>query len=235
MKRFIELFKVFQHEDEYFDSLSNKNLAAKLLGRQILVIIVFMIFYGIIMGSYNGAIQSLSTSIKFPVLIFLSLLICFPAFYIIQFMLGSKMGLVQMLGIVLSGFVVFSTIAISFSPVVVFFMVTGDNYAFIKLLHVTILIFSGIFAMRTIVRGLRHSCEKKNIYPKLGLKVFRIWIIIFAFVGMQLGWNLRPFVGSRDMEFELFREKEGNFYLAVIDSIVDLVNGDEKYNGSSNK
>lgn len=106
-------------------------------------------------------------------------------------------------------------------------MITGDNYAFIKLLHVAILMFSGIFAMRTIIRGLRYSCEKQHVYPKLGLSIFKAWIIIFAFVGMQLGWNLRPFVGSREMKFELFREKEGNFYLAVITSMYDLIKGDK--------
>jgi len=44
-------------------------------------------------------------------------------------------------------------------------MVTSDNYAFLKLLHVVIFIFSGIFAVKTIVGGLSYSCEKKNIYP----------------------------------------------------------------------
>lgn len=233
MNKFLELFKVFQQEDDYFDSLANKDLAKTLIGKQILVIVLFMFFYGIVMGSYNSLLQSISTGTKFPILIFLTLLICFPAFYIIQFMLGSKMSLLQMLGIVLSGFIVFATIAISFSPIVVFFMITGDNYAFIKLLHVGILIFSGFFAMRTIIRGLRHSCEKMNIYPKLGLKVFRLWIVIFAFVGMQLSWNLRPFVGSREMAFELFREKEGNFYLAVLNSMADLFNGSGGHDGSS--
>ena len=82
---------------------------------------------------------------------------------------------------------------------------------FLKLLYVVIFIFSGVFAMKTIVSGMKYSCEKKNIYPKLGMKVFKAWILIFAFVSAQLTWNLRPFVGSRDLPFELFREKEDNF------------------------
>jgi hypothetical protein len=45
---------------------------------------------------------------------------------------------------------------------------------------------------------------------------------------MQLAWNLRPFVGSKDLPFELFREKEGNFYLAIIKSMSDLTKPDEK-------
>lgn len=180
------------------------------------------------MGSFNGFLQALVTGVKLPVLLLLSLFICFPAFYVIQFILGSKMSFYQMINIILSGFVVFTTIALSFAPIDIFFMITGNNYAFLKLLHVSIFVFSGIFSIRTILHGLKFSCEKKNIYPKLGLNIFKIWIIIFAFVSMQLAWNLRPFVGSKDLPFELFREKEGNFYLAIINSMSDLTKQDEK-------
>ena len=101
-------------------------------------------------------------------------------------------------------------------------MITSDNYAFLKLLHVAIFTFSGIFAVKTIISGLSFSCEKKNIYPKLGMRIFKIWIVIFAFVASQLAWNLRPFVGSRDLPFELFRERESNFYVAVMQSVAHL-------------
>jgi hypothetical protein len=69
---------------------------------------------------------------------------------------------------------------------------------------------------------LKFSCEKRNVYPKLGIQIFKLWIIIFSFVSIQLAWNLRPFVGSRDLPFQLFREKEGNFYLAVVQSIANM-------------
>jgi hypothetical protein len=105
---------------------------------------------------------------------------------------------------------------------VIFFMITSDSYAFLKLLHVAIFTFSGIFAVKTITNGLTFSCEKKNIYPKLGMKIFKIWVIILAFVSSQLAWNLRPFVGSRELSFELFRKRESNFYVAVIQSAAKL-------------
>lgn len=44
--------------------------------------------------------------------------------------------------------------------------------------------------------------------------VFRIWIVIYAAVGAQMGWILRPFIGSPDMPFSLFRERESNFFEA---------------------
>jgi hypothetical protein len=217
------IFKAFQRSDEYFEMLSDPDHARKYVFKQMMFILLFSFLYGIIMGSYNGVLQSLVTGIKVPCLILLSLLICFPALYVIQSVIGSTMTIFQMVNIIFSGFFVFSTIALSFAPIVIFFMITSDSYAFLKLLHVAIFTFSGIFAVKTITDGLTFSCEKKNIYPKLGMNIFKIWVVILAFVSSQLAWNLRPFVGSRDLQFELFRKHEGNFYVAVIQSAGNLL------------
>jgi hypothetical protein len=98
---------------------------------------------------------------------------------------------------------------------------------------VAIFTFSGIFAVKTIIDGLTFSCEKKNIYPKLGMKIFKIWVVILAFVSSQLAWNLRPFVGSRELKFELFRVKDSNFYVAVIQSAAYMF--DPTRNSEKNK
>jgi hypothetical protein len=128
-----------------------------------------------------------------------------------------------MVFIILSGFVLTSAIAISFAPIVILFQVTGGNYHFLQLLHVAIFIFSGIFGMRLMVEALKFACEKKDIYPHIGVNVFRIWMIILAFVGIQIAWNLRPFLCNKTEEFKLFRKYEGNFYTAIIYSVQQLV------------
>ncbi len=220
------VFKVFQERDVYFQKLSDKEEGSRYLLLQLGVILLFSFLYGAVMGSYNSILQAMVTGLKIPGLIFLSLLICFPVFYVIQYMMGSKMPLFQMVNMILSGFVVQATIMLSFAPIVVFFMITGNNYSFLKLLHVAIIGFSSIFGMKVILDALRYSCEKSNIYPKLGLRIFKFWVVIFAFVGVQLAWNLRPFVGAKELSFELFREKEGNFYLAVSQSVAGMFTQD---------
>ena len=69
------------------------------------------------------------------------------------------------------------------------------------------------------MEALKYSCEKKNIYPKTGVYVFRVWIFILAFVGAQLSWSLRPFIGSKDTKFEIVRAQYGNFYVDVLRSM----------------
>ena len=41
-----------------------------------------------------------------------------------------------------------------------------------------------------------------------------LWIVVYAFVGSQMAWTLRPFVGAPSMRFELFRQLGGNFYFS---------------------
>jgi len=224
----IGFFRDFQDKEKFFEKLTSNKDTLRQIVNQYLLLNVCSFLYGIVMGSYNGFRQAISSGIKVPLLFSLALLVCFPAFFIIQHVLGSKLGFWQVFKVILSGFVMVTGIMVSFAPIVLFFLITGDNYSFLKLLHVAIFGLSGFFGMKTILDALRFSCEKKQVYPKVGVVVFRFWILILAFVGMQLAWNLRPFIGSKGLPFELFRKREGNFYLAVIQSARDLVKSEGK-------
>jgi hypothetical protein len=230
----LEVFRVFQNAESYFDEKSNLP-SGELIRNQLIVICLFTFLYGCVMGSYHSFLQSLVAGVKVTFLFLCSIIICFPSFFVIQQVLGSKMSFRQMIFIVLSGFTLTSAIALSFSPIVILFQVTGGNYHFLQLLHVGIFVFSGIFGMKLMVDSLKYACEKKEIYPHIGVTVFRIWIIILAFVGIQISWNLRPFLCNKNEEFKLFRKYEGNFYTAVVYSVRQLVSKGEEENVQQGK
>ena len=231
-----DFFKDLHDKEHFFEKLtSEEDTFSKILNQFILMCVCSSI-YGIVMGSYNSIQQAISSGIKVPLLFSLAILVCFPAFYVIQHVLGSRLGFWQMLKIILAGFVMISMVMVSFSTIVIFFLITGNNYSFLKLLHVAIFALSGIFGMKTILDALQYSCDQKGVYPKIGVAVFKFWILILAFVGMQLSWNLRPFVASRELDFEIFRERQGNFYLAVLNSAVDLLDiPQDEPNGNNTK
>jgi hypothetical protein len=52
--------------------------------------------------------------------------------------------------------------------------------------------------------------------------VFRCWVVLFALVGAQMGWVLRPFIGSPNLPFSWFRERQSNFFEAVLRSLGEL-------------
>jgi hypothetical protein len=49
--------------------------------------------------------------------------------------------------------------------------------------------------------------------------VFRIWILVYALVGAQMSWVLRPFIGNPNIPFEWFRERQSNFFEAILRTI----------------
>jgi hypothetical protein len=55
--------------------------------------------------------------------------------------------------------------------------------------------------------------------------VFTCWVIVFALVGAQMGWVLRPFIGNPAQEFEWFRERKSNFFEAVLNALDTLLTG----------
>ena len=55
--------------------------------------------------------------------------------------------------------------------------------------------------------------------------VFRCWIVLFSLVGAQMGWVLRPFIGSPDLPFALFRARESNFFAEVLATLFKLLTG----------
>ena len=166
-----------------------------------------------------------TAGVKLPVLFFLSLLVCFPAFFIVQYVLEyTTMKIAQMAAIILSGFVLTAAICRPSRPSSSSSCSRATSLPlYIRLLHVAIFVIAGpLFGMKAVLNALRFSCEQKGIYPKTGVVVFRFWVVILAFVGIQLAWNLRPFLAHKDEPYALPRNYEGNFYTAVIYSISSL-------------
>ncbi|HNW58019.1 MAG TPA: hypothetical protein PKM69_09610, partial [Bacteroidales bacterium] len=87
---FIEVFKIFQNTEMYFED-RNRDQSGRLILNQLLIITVFTFLYGIVMGSYHSFLQSIAAGLKTTFLFFSAILICFPSFYVIQQVLGSRM------------------------------------------------------------------------------------------------------------------------------------------------
>lgn len=54
-------------------------------------------------------------------------------------------------------------------------------------------------------------------------KVFSVWMVVFGLVGAQMGWVLRPFIGSPEIPFQWFRERHSNFFEAVLNTIWEFL------------
>jgi hypothetical protein len=49
--------------------------------------------------------------------------------------------------------------------------------------------------------------------------ILTIWVFIYMLVGSQMGWILRPFIGSPDVAFHWLRPREGSFFIGAFGAL----------------
>jgi hypothetical protein len=181
----------------------------------------FFAIYGAIIGSYGGGLQIISSAIKLPALYLITLIICLPTLYFFDILFGSKLGFKQYVTMALTAVSVISVLLFSFAPVVLFFLISVKGYDFFLLLNVLIMAITGGVGVRLFYKGMRDMVnESEAIEQNLRQRLLKGWVILYALVGSQLGWTLRPFFGSEGEIFQIFRpEINGNFYAKVLQSI----------------
>jgi len=221
--------QILSDRDRYFAEVAEGEGLAGKLAHAVGTLVAFLALYGAAAGAYAGPAQALSAAVKLPFLFLDTLAICFPGFFVIQVLVGSRLRFAQVLAIVLGALSLSAILLAAVVPITIFFLFTGANYYFLTLLHVLLVLGAGLVGMVALHEGLAFACEKRGVYPKKAMTIMKVWAVLFAFVGIQMAWNLQPFVGDRGEPFRLFRHSEGNFYTAVIYSLEKLSRGEGKY------
>lgn len=184
----------------------------------------FLAAYGAVLGSTHSIWQALSSAVKLPLLFLVTLVICVPALYIFSVLFGSSQRLPQLVTLVLSAITVTAVLLLSLAPVTFFFMLTTSGYQFFKLLNVFFFAIAGFAGMFFLSRGIKTiTATAKEGGAKIRSMVLYVWILLYAFVGSQMAWTLRPFVGYPEARFELVRELGGNFYTNILYSIGEIL------------
>ena len=185
--------------------------------------IVFFMLYGAVMGSTHSLLQALSSAVKLPVLFLASLVICSPTLYFFNVLFGSNQSLTQNFCLILTAITVTAVLLLSFAPIVLFFLLTTNHYQFFKLLNVAIFAITGSIGVTFLSQGMRVVSAGGREGARARRNVMRFWVVIYAFVGSQMAWTLRPFIGAPSMGFEMFRQLGGNFYANIFASIGEIL------------
>ncbi len=185
---------------------------------------IFFAIYGAIIGSSHSFGQALSGAIKLPTFYLLTLIICFPTLFFFNVLFGSRSSVQQHFVVLMTAISVISVLLFSFAPVTLFFLITAPNaYQFFKILNVFIFGITGAFGVKFLYEGIQLLSQQDEVGKKTRTTILRSWLLLYAFVGMQLGWFLRPFFGAPDTKFELFRAVQGNFYLDIVAAISEIL------------
>jgi hypothetical protein len=199
--------------------------------------------------------QLVATTLKVPALFYLTLFVTFPSLYVFNALVGSRLTVASVLRLLVASLAVNLAVLASLGPIVLFFSVSTKSYAFVELLNVVMFGVAGIFGLIFLRQTLNRltwgnpnpeerSTETPQTDPSsdnvvlspldmppgqmLGRHtrlVFGCWMVVFALVGAQMGWVLRPFIGNPNLPFQWFRPRQSNFFEAVLNAIEVLLSG----------
>jgi hypothetical protein len=199
--------------------------------------------------------QLVATTLKVPALFYLTLFVTFPSLYVFNALVGSRLRLANVLKLLIASLAVNLAVLASLGPIVLFFSVSTKSHAFVTLLNVVMFTVAGalglIFLLQTLHRLTSWNQPQREVpatpveptgevppetpsaldMPEgqvLGRHtrlVFGCWVVVFALVGAQMGWVLRPFVGNPALPFEWFRARQSSFFEAVLNILRALLSG----------
>lgn len=214
---------ILRDRHRFFQEIREGDGLAEKMRAMLLSSIAFFALYGAVMGSSHSLWQALSSAVKLPILFLATLIVCAPTLYFFNLVFGSNQSLSQNVALMLSALTVTAVLLLAFAPVVLFFLLTTGHYQFFKLLNVGVFTIAGIVGVIFLSQGMRIVSYAGKEGARARRNVVRFWILLYAFVGSQMAWTLRPFIGAPGLPFELFRQLGGNFYANVFASIGEIL------------
>jgi hypothetical protein len=190
---------------------------------------LFMGLYAAMRGGTGGTLQILATTFKVPLLFLLTLGVTFPSLYVFSALAQSRLSFRETLRLLLAAITINLALLSSFGPITGFFTVSTASYPFMVILNVVFFAAAGAAGLSFLSRALNGMfaapMDAASAVPQQqqARMVFKVWIVIFAIVGAQMSWVLRPFIGSPHRPFQLFRARESNFFVAVFEALRNLL------------
>jgi hypothetical protein len=216
--------KILRNRKDFFNEIREGVDLGDKVKAMLISSICFLALYGAVMGSSHSLWQTLSSAVKLPILFMATLFVCVPSLYFFSLLFGSNQSLSQNLAVILTAFTVTAVLLLSAAPITLFFILTTSQYQFFKLLNVAIFAISGLMGVVFLYQGMKvvsNTEQAEGAGKRKWVLIF--WMFVYAFVGSQMAWTIRPFIGMPNSSFELFRQLGGNFYTDVFRSLGEFL------------
>ncbi|MBI5774815.1 MAG: hypothetical protein HZA89_13860 [Verrucomicrobia bacterium] len=184
--------------------------------------------FGAAIGWWRAPLQAFYTAAKFPLVLLLTALGNAVLNAMLAPLLGVNMGLRQSLLAVLMSFTIAAAILGAFAPLQFFvaWNVPSFNlelrsaflgYRFMQFATVSFIAFAGVMANVRLLPLLRAHAET----DAAALRVLFAWLAGNLFLGSQICWVLRPFVGLPQAPVEFLGPGlfQGSFYEEVFQAL----------------
>ncbi len=185
-----------------------------------------------------------ASAIKMPLLLLFTSAVTCPSLYVFGALRGLRFSATEFGAMLMVAHTVLAAVLGSLAPVIAFFSLTTESYPFMVLLVVACSALAGGIGIRVFLGAIREPApraprrpdpdavpmlvqiDEPAARPPSSRTLWQLlgwWVALYVFVGAQMGWMLRPFIGDPGREFSLLRGKGGSLVESVILHVRDLI------------
>jgi hypothetical protein len=193
--------------------LAEDVLAGRAPGRSWWLAVVCGMAYGAVMGSFGArGLQAVYSALKVPLLLAATVALSLPSFFIVNTLLGLRNDFAQAVRAVVAAQAALAVVLVSLAPLTAFWYASSNNYR-------GAILFNGLmFGVASVAAQVPLRAAYRPLVardPKHRAMV-RVWVVVYAFLGVQMGWVLRPFIGDPNGPVQFFRSGAwDNAYVVV--------------------
>ena len=206
--------------DEFLRGRGRFAVGAPLAGRVpwlVAFIVTGGLLYGAVMGSFSALApgryhQMLYSGLKVSLLLLATFLLCLPSFFIINTIVGLRDDFGQALQAIVGAQACVTLALAALSPLTAVFYLSSGDYRWAVLFNGILFGAATLSAQVVIRRYYRPLIERDRRHRWM----LYAWFGLYTFVGIEMGWVLRPFIGDPNSPVRFFREGAlGNAYEVV--------------------
>jgi len=210
----------FQATDDFLRGKGIFAIDAPLLGRLrwlLLLLATCGLFYGVVMGTYSGLQpgrfqQLLYSGVKVPFLLLATFGLCLPSFFVLNILAGLRDDFGQVFRALVATQSCVTVVLAALAPITAFWYVSCADYGLIILFNMVMFGVASVAAQIVVRRYYRPLVRRDARHRHL----LWAWFFLYAFVGIQMGWVLRPFIGHPEAPVTFLRSGAwGNAYVVV--------------------
>ncbi|MGZ8796399.1 MAG: hypothetical protein ACXW2F_03560 [Thermoanaerobaculia bacterium] len=219
---------LFEHRRRYllFELTTESDALPRRMALMLATIVACGAFYGAVLGSWHGPKLSLYVAAKIPMLLISTAVVTALFNYIVSALLGLHLWFRQVFAMTLLPLAIAAIAAASVAPAAWIFSASlpapspsqQTLHNLMYLIQVSIIGMAGYVGTSSLGGSLREITGR----PSMARKIRFSWIVAYAFVGGEMAWILRPFVGSVYLPVEFIRDDalRGNVYEFIVTDIV---------------
>lgn len=156
------------------------------------------------------------SSLKVPLLLLVTFGLSVPSFFVLNTLSGLREDFGEALQSLMATQAGLAVILAALSPFTLFWYASSVSYQSAVLFNALMFAVASVssqYLLRRYYRPLIMRHERHRL-------MLRLWLVLYGFVGIQMGWILRPFIGDPNSPATFLRtESWGNAYIVLTSMI----------------